>query len=57
MTEDTNKKIRVATYYEMLDKIDRSERKFKETAPAFLMSVKHNLYVSNLKRQCWRPRK
>jgi len=51
------KRIPVERYYAMLGKIDRSESSVKETAPAFLISVKHNLYISDLKRQCWRPRK
>ena len=50
------KRIPVERYYAMLDKIDRSETSVKETAPAFLISVKHNLYISDLNRQCWRPR-
>ena len=50
------KKDLATRYYEKLDMIERSERKFNETTPAFLMSVKHNLYVSDLKRQCRRPR-
>jgi len=57
MMEDRSKKIRVERYYELLDMTERSEKAYKETAPAFLMSVKHNLYVSDLKRQCRRPRK
>ena len=50
-------KINLTRYYEMLDKIDQSEKACKEKAPAFLMRVKHNLYVADLNRQCRRPRK
>ena len=57
MMEDRSKKIRVERYYELLDMTERSEKAYKETAPAFLMSVKHILYVSDLNRQCRRPRK
>ena len=51
------KKDLATRYYEMLNKIDRSEKEYKEKAPAFLMSVKHNLYVADLNRQCRRPRR
>ena len=51
-----DKKDLATRYYEKLGMIDLSERKFKDAAPAFLMSVKHNLYVADLNRQCRRPR-
>ena len=59
MTEDRRKKIPVERYYAMLDKIDSSEKAYKEKAPAFLMSAKHNLNIADLNRQCRlrRPRK
>ena len=52
MTEDRNKKIRVERYYDLLGMIERSEKAYKEKAPAFLMSVKHNLNIADLNRQC-----
>lgn len=52
-----DKKDLATRYYEMLDKIDQSEKACKDKAPAFLMSVKHNLYVADLNRQCRRPRR
>ena len=59
MTEDRRKKIRVERYYDLLGMIDRSEKAYKEKAPAFLMSAKHNLNIADLNRQCRlrRPRK
>jgi len=50
-------KIDLTRYYEILDQIAKSEKAYKEKAPAFLMSVKHNLYVADLNRQCRRPRR
>ena len=50
-------KINLSRYYELLAKIDQSEKACKDKAPAFLMSVKHNLYVADLNRQCRRPRR
>jgi len=48
--------MRLSRYYELLGMIENSERAYKENAPAFLMRIKHNLYVSDLNRQCRRPR-
>ena len=52
-----DKKDLATRYYEKLKMIENSEKAYKEKAPAFLMRVKHNLYVADLNRQCRRPRR
>ena len=52
MRKAEKKKIMVERYYDMLGMIERSEKAYKEKAPAFLMSVKHNLNIADLNRQC-----
>ena len=46
------KKIPVEGYYKMLEKIDRSEKAFNETATGVLIGTIRKLNVSHLNRQC-----
>ena len=46
------KTMRLSRYYELLGMIESSEKACIEKAPAFLMSVKHNLNIAELNRQC-----
>ena len=50
-------KIKVERYYELLEKIAKSEKKFNETAYGSYIGIVNNLNVSHLNRQCRRPRR
>jgi hypothetical protein len=50
-------KINLTRYYELLEKITQSEKKFNETAYGSYIGIVSNLNVSHLNRQCRRPRK
>ena len=52
MNKARKKEIIVERYYDLIGMIERSEKAYKEKAPAFLMSVKHNLNIADLNRQC-----
>ena len=59
MTENKSKKIRVERYYQMLEKIDSSEKEFNETAYGSYIGIVNKLNIADLNRQCRlrRPRK